>query len=245
MTPFSPKLLLEDDEAIAVSLELAGPGSRAYAFLIDWHLRVVVALLWITLALFVGAWLKDAEVGAIFEDPTSYEAFAVWIPAMAFYALYPFVFEIAWRGRTPGKRLAGIRVVDQGGRPASASQIIVRNLFRLLDSAPLLYGIGLLTMLLHPRHQRLGDLAAGAVLVHDPSASLKQLSGTWRESAEFLPPAESAFLHELLRRWAGLDPEMRRGLAASLGQRLGSAKLATGSDEERFLALQRLAGVVR
>ena len=78
---------------------------------------------------------------------------------------YGMFFEWVWRGQTPGKRVLNLRVVDETGRGLLPVQVIVRNLLRAVDLLPFAYGVGGLTMVLTRRCQRLGDLAAGTVVV--------------------------------------------------------------------------------
>ncbi len=85
---------------------------------------------------------------------------------------YPVFFELLNGGATPGKKAMGICVVESDGRPVGFAASVIRNLLRTADFLPFLFGIGLLFMLFHPRFQRLGDLAAGTLVVW-ASAPLK------------------------------------------------------------------------
>lgn len=82
--------------------------------------------------------------------------------------LYPVAFELLWQGTTPGKRALGLCVVEADGRPVGAAASVIRNLLRVADFLPFLFGFGILFMLFHPRFQRLGDLAAGTLVVWAP-----------------------------------------------------------------------------
>ena len=75
------------------------------------------------------------------------------------------VFEIATNGQSPGKRVLGLRVIKVQGYPISFSDSAIRNIVRIVDMLPFAYGVGLLTMLLNKNWQRLGDLAAGTLVV--------------------------------------------------------------------------------
>ena len=72
-----------------------------------------------------------------------------------------------WNGQTPGKRLARLRVIRLDGRPVTLSESLIRNLVRLVDFLPAFYGVGVVTMFIHPQSRRLGDLAAGTLVVHE------------------------------------------------------------------------------
>jgi hypothetical protein len=80
--------------------------------------------------------------------------------------LYPSAFEVWGRGATPGKRSLGLIVLHDDGTPVRLSASLTRNLLRAIDFFPLLYGVGLLTMLLNRDFKRLGDIAAGTVVVY-------------------------------------------------------------------------------
>ena len=103
------------------------------------------------------------------------------LPSLAIYFLYHPILEVALQGQTPGKRIAGVRVVAlaHGGAPGIGA-ILIRNVFRLVDSLPFLYAIGLVTTIVTRHAVRIGDIAAGTVLVYDEaprSELLDQLGG--------------------------------------------------------------------
>src|SRR5690606_18924459 len=91
----------------------------------------------------------------------------VALPATAIYLLYHPVLEVAMRGRTPGKRIAGVRVVRRDGGVPGVGALLVRNVFRLVDSLPFLYCVGLTAAVLTEHSVRIGDMAAGTLLVYD------------------------------------------------------------------------------
>jgi uncharacterized RDD family membrane protein YckC len=92
---------------------------------------------------------------------------------------YPVAFEVLGQGATPGKRSLGLTVVESDGRPVGFAASVIRNLLRTADFLPFLFGFGILFMLFHPRFQRLGDLAAGTLVVWAPTPI----------AAPMLPPA--------------------------------------------------------
>src|SRR5512134_93230 len=103
-------------DATELTLEVAGLGSRSYAFIIDWHIRSLFALVWLLVA-----WLVMARGGGLgffsklFEDgggAHDYRVYVTFLPALAIYFLYHPVLEIAMQGRTPGKRMACVRLVE-------------------------------------------------------------------------------------------------------------------------------------
>lgn len=137
-------------EGIELSLRLAGPVSRALAWLIDLFLRVVVLGV---LSLVLGT-LGKLGVALLL---------ILWF---ALEWLYPTGFEVWYGGTTPGKKSLGLSVLHDDGTPVRLSASLTRNLLRAIDFFPLLYGVGLLTMLLNRDFKRLGDLAAGTVVVY-------------------------------------------------------------------------------
>ena len=204
---------------VDVELKIAGPGGRSYAFVIDWHIRFLAAAAWFiagTVAIAGGLRaLQPNETGAAY-------AFAVLTPALAIYFLYHPVLEVLLRGQTPGKRMAGVRLVAlaDGGVPGIGA-LLIRNVFRLVDSLPTLYAIGLVTTMVTKNAVRIGDIAAGTVLVYDEApgdALLGQLSA---DAVERLGLAQAQLVRELLDRWPQLDSDARWKLARDLLARVG------------------------
>lgn len=217
MARIQDELQLTSTDATAVNLPIAGTGSRSYAFLIDWHIRVIVALAWLIgtaalLGLMEGKGLWDD----LFENVGSFVFYVVILPPTLIYFLYHPVLEVATKGRTPGKRAAGIRVVTVEGQTPDLSALLIRNIFRLIDSLPALYIVRLVSVLLSARQVRIGDMAAGTLLAYE-----KKLASNAFE--RFAAPREGALdLHavevaqDLLQRWKSLAPEKRSQIAAKL-----------------------------
>ena len=97
------------------------------------------------------------------------------LPATAIYFLYHLILEPLMAGRTPGKRLAGLRVLTPEGLVPTTGALITRNVFRIVDSMPLFYVVGLLFVFFGRQHLRLGDLAAGTVLAIERAPFLEKL----------------------------------------------------------------------
>lgn len=193
----------------------AGPGSRCYAFAIDWHIRILAALLWMLAAVWV------------LHPPLSFGSrpmLETLLPAATLYFLYHPVLELILRGQSPGKRIAGLRVVDRNGGVPGRSRILIRNAFRLIDSLPVFYAVGLVSCFATAEGVRLGDLAAGTLLVHDAAAPVADGADAWE------------IARGLLDRWGSMDPGRRRALARALLARLGSGAAdglaAEAGDEE-------------
>ena len=151
-------LVVDSVTGIAVRLAIAGPGARSYAFIIDWHIRFILGFCWYLFA----ALLYNGRLGLVAPPDHAGSWFGlVLLPAVAIYLLYHPVLELAMRGRTPGKRMAGVYLVARDGGVPSAGALLIRNVFRLIDSLPAFYAVGLLAVILTREHLRVGDMAAG------------------------------------------------------------------------------------
>jgi len=139
-------------EGIELTLHLAGPVPRALAWAIDFAIRAAVVLVVATLALRLGR----AGLGVILL--TAF--FVEW--------MLPAWFEARWNGQTPGKRALSLVVLNDDGSPVRWPAALTRNLLRAVDFLPFLYAFGLLAMFASSDFKRLGDLAAGTVVVHEP-----------------------------------------------------------------------------
>jgi hypothetical protein len=122
------------------------------------------------------------------------------------------------RGRTPGKRMAGVRLVTREGDIPGAGALVLRNLFRLIDSMPFIYLVGLITVVLTEQHVRIGDLAAGTLLVVDEDSGAAAFASSAARSG--LTPQAADLIQELLDRWPALDEQTRGTIARTLLARI-------------------------
>ena len=222
---------------VDITLELAGAGSRSYAFIIDWHIRVLAALAWLLIASLFLNGLVTGGVRAL--------AYTELWPALAIYLLYHPVLEMCTRG-TPGKRIAGVKIVTRQGGTPSVGALLVRNLFRLIDCLPGLYLVGLLSCLFSQHRVRIGDMAAGTLLVSsDPQAERSLHTLGAQLSATGLPPDVIELANDLLARWPWIDTTQRDKIARLLLARadasLTAESLAPMNDPE----LRRRLGALR
>lgn len=168
---------IDTPENVSFGYEVAGIGSRFIGVLIDSAL-IVVALLILNFVLFViGALLGGTENML---DVGSGQESLDWAFGLllALYAVLNFVifwgyyifFEFLWNGQTPGKRVAQTRVVRMDGQPIGVLENVVRNLVRIIDFLPTAYLVGLVTMFCNRHARRLGDFAAGTLVVKDQPA---------------------------------------------------------------------------
>jgi uncharacterized RDD family membrane protein YckC len=140
-------------EGIELTLRLAGPVPRAMAWAIDLFIRAAIVIVVMTGALLFGRAGWGVVLLTLF--------FVEW--------LLPAWLEAAWHGQTPGKRAMRLAVLNDDGTPVRWPGALTRNLLRAVDFLPFLYGTGLVSMLLTREFKRLGDLAAGTVVVYQPA----------------------------------------------------------------------------
>ena len=201
-------------------LDLVALGGRSYAFVLDWHFRFLAALIWILVSMLVVTGGNPVQNGGVFTAGTG-AFYLVWLPALLIYFLYHPVLEVGMSGQTPGKRMAGIRIVANDGGNASSSAMLIRNLFRLIDSLPACYVLGMIVCFSSKRYLRLGDMAAGTVLVYDEPTVQKRLKLNMVQTGTHpLSPQQHELIAELLERWQELESPRRRQLAVELLQKI-------------------------
>ena len=224
-------------ERVTLQYDIAGLGSRGAAALVDSAIQGC-ALLLVAAGLGGAFALVGPGAGATF----GIAALAIAALAVALITLGYFVlFEIVWNGQTPGKRLVGVRVIRESGYPIQPADAVVRNLVRIVDGLPVLYGVGVVTMLLNARSKRLGDFAAGTIVVREGARVPSQLllrpaPAMPGPPGVALASADATLVRDFLVRRAGMDPQARAELAARLAsaiaQRYG---LQVGREPETFL----------
>jgi len=227
---------------VELTLPIAGPGTRSYAFIIDWHIRVLLALAWLAVVWLLFAGMDLLGVGRGWRSP--FAVLGVW-PAVLIYMLYHPLLELLMHGRTPGKRTAGVRLVTRSGGVPGTAAILTRNIFRLLDSMPFLYLVGLSSCMISAQRLRIGDMAAGTVLVLETAASAHNLARLPALLAQTgLDPGVLDLLNELLERWRSLSVEHRDALARTLLARvnpaLSAAALSALGDADLYQRLRSL-----
>lgn len=141
---------LETPEGVVLELPVAGPLPRALAWALDLALRMVAY----SVAGTVFGTLGDTGMGLLLLFAFLLEWF------------YPVFFELWRSGATPGKSSLGLAVVMGDGTPVTPAASMLRNLLRFADLLPMGYLVGLVSMFVDPGFRRLGDLAAGTVVVH-------------------------------------------------------------------------------
>ena len=148
-------------EGVEITLRLAGPVTRARAWFLDFALRLLLA------SSLPGIFQVFGKVGYGLAMVTS---FAIWV-------LYPIVLEAIW-GATPGKRLCNLVVVMSDGTPLTWPASALRNVMRFADMLPIGYAVGLASMMMDSQFRRLGDLAAGTLVIHREMATVADAAPT-------------------------------------------------------------------
>ncbi len=153
----SNNLPIDTPENVVLDAEIAGFGTRCVAAMIDYFILVIVLI--VVTILFANA-LRGGSAG-------SWGIAALALIQFCIVTFYHLFFEFLWNGQTPGKRWIGIRVIQSNGLPLTTSGAIIRNLLRLFDFLPVLYGVGLIALFATKNTQRLGDLAAKTIVVRE------------------------------------------------------------------------------
>jgi uncharacterized RDD family membrane protein YckC len=212
---------IETPEGVLLPVDMAGPPVRAMAYLIDLALRVLLQLL-ISIMQFL---LGYSGIG---------------VAAILFFLLewfYPVYFEVWRQGMTPGKRIMGLVVLHDDGTPVSFGASVTRNLLRVADFFPGFYCAGLIAASIHPQFKRLGDLAAGTIVVHRNTPSPRKLVNAVGVDLPHivLTRAEQQTIVNFAERHAGLSTERQEELAEIVAPIFGT------HDDSAALQLLRIA----
>jgi len=210
-----------------LSLQPAGLVARTMAFLLDLLIRLGID---IGLVMLLGP-LGGLGGGAILLGLFCVE----W--------LYPIVFELSRWAATPGKRALGLRVVMDTGLPVTPAASFTRNLLRVADFLPLAYGFGIVSMLLNRECKRLGDLAAGTLVVHAKPVLLHDAP----QAAPSLAPARplSSGEQAAILSWAGRAKRLTPARFEELAQLAAPALPPVQANEAPRSAAERLLGVAQ
>lgn len=152
-------LLIETPENLTLEADIAGFGSRCMAALFDYTIILFAEFVLLLIA-------RDTLQLPRENSPAVNFALVVLAQFIIFFA-YHLVFEFFWNGQTPGKRRLHVRVVRQDGLPVTPTATVIRNFVRLFDFLPIFYGVGFIALFVTKRTQRLGDLAAGTIVIRE------------------------------------------------------------------------------
>jgi uncharacterized RDD family membrane protein YckC len=179
MNHLEETLNIDTPENVTFGYEIAGIGSRFLAALIDTVIIFVSqVMIYILIILIV------SEAGSLSNNLESLtSSFSAWMIAVVglisflFLWGYYIYFEMRWNGSSPGKKVLGLRVIRIDGTPITITESFIRNLVRIVDFLPSFYGVGVIAIFINRQTRRLGDLAAGTVVVREPDqrAQIKSL----------------------------------------------------------------------
>src|SRR5438270_5445697 len=225
MTENIDKLIIDTPEQVQLEFPLAGIGSRFMALFVDTLIQfVAMFLLFILLALLGAGISLSPELG---KWAVAFYIFVFFLLYWGYFA----IFETLWKGQTPGKRQAGIRVIRDSGREITAREAIGRNLLRSVDLLPGCYAVGMLCMFLSAQNKRLGDYVSGTVVVHDrppeesqPFWNTRADDQTMFAGVEQITPEEIQMIEAFLLRRLDLPPTVRQQSAQRIADHI-SAKL--------------------
>lgn len=221
MTVAAGRLEVETPDHVVLRYDLAGAGNRGFAALLDFLIASLIAFTANMILLLLGA----ASPGGLL----LFSGLALIVTLVLIWG-YFILLEWLWNGQTIGKRAYKLRVINEDGSPARFTQVLIRNLLRLADFLPAFYGLGVLVIVISPKSQRLGDLAAGTYVVRAPRPQVDWFSlrtvtplGQGR-SAETrgLPGEAQRLVREFVARESGLAPADRARIAAIIAAKLRS-----------------------
>ena len=244
-------------ESIAFHYELAGLGSRFLAVALDWIIQLVLAI-GVAIGFGYASAGIDRFLSSLHLKQSQTDSVITAGEIVLFFIIffgYFIGFEAWWNGQTPGKRAIGIRVVRDGGYPIGFTESVIRNLIRVIEVALFLYGVSAISAIISASNKRLGDLAAGTIVVRDSSFEVTN-PAQWLEGDADPAPAmgvsgaaaltadELSVVHRYLERRSQLEPAMAEQLAhrvaASLRPKLGPEAAALDD-----LELLRRVGAAR
>jgi uncharacterized RDD family membrane protein YckC len=222
---WADEVRIETPEQIDVELEVAGLGSRYMAQVIDWAIKIAVILTLVLLGAFITA-LLDFRV----ENRTTQMLLVALFVALGYLFVLGFdiYFEVRRDGQTPGKMVAGIRVIREGGAALDFGSACVRNLVGLADFLPFGYLLGALVMMLNQKGQRVGDMAAGTLVIREralapPGQGVEVAGKLATEEITFTSqqlaacdPVDRHILKAFFQRYLTMDVGARDRLAAKL-----------------------------
>jgi uncharacterized RDD family membrane protein YckC len=206
-------------EAVAIRYELAGLGSRFLAVVVDLlaQIGILIAVL-LTLSFWSNA--LGTLLGA-YGNAWAIALFVIFV-FLVFIGWF-IIFETWWSGRTPGKRALGLRVVRDGGFPIDAGAAVIRNLVRIVEFSFGFYVLSAISALISKENKRLGDLAAGTIVVRDRADAVPDLDAYLSRASRTdtgLTEEDRVLAERFLARRATLEPNARWRLATRIAGRI-------------------------
>jgi uncharacterized RDD family membrane protein YckC len=247
------KTELELPEEIDLQVELANVGSRTLAILVDIVLGGLVLFTVYALTMLLAHDVADDWLTRL--SSNALKTLLILL-IFGFQWCYFNLFEWIWNGQTPGKRLLHLRVIKVDGSPVSGIDVLLRNLSRPIDTLGPMGLIGLLMIFVSRKAQRLGDLMARTLVIHetqidwsifDPIENPAAASGSTTIAAPTirLSSAQWELLHRYLNRRDQLEGEARRRLAVSLVESLKPSVKGTELERSTLLPEDWLVELAR
>ena len=259
---FFNRVSLSTPESIELEFTLAGIGNRTLALAIDYPILALLLVgfwaIWSAFSLGLMSYLSQATFNYA-SAPLWLLAIALLISFFLFTGYFAF-FEVVWQGQTPGKRITKIRVIRDDGRPIGLSQAAMRALLRPLDD---LFFIGVFFILLGKQEKRLGDWAAGTLVVQEQRGDRKAtltISDPAKQLAIELPkladlsqllPDDFAVVRAYLQRRRTMETQAKNDLSINLARQLRTVialeTIPPNTTSDQFLeavyeAYQQMAG---
>ncbi len=238
-------ITIRTPEQIAIEYELAGLGSRFVACLLDTIIVTVGTGLPLVIAILLFTFFAQTSLFQIIS------AVIIGISGLLAYVLYYIICEMKMEGQSPGKRATGLRVIRDDGRPITLSDSAIRNLVRIADFLPGSYFVGIISVWFSSRSKRLGDYAAGTIVVKErtttapqppPAAADGELSALDRSlvpKISMLRDEDIQAARRFMDRREDLDPQTRTRLAQRISHALCSrmeTSTARWPGPEQFIA---------
>ena len=244
---------VETPDHIELQFQLAGIGKRFLAYLVDRLIQFgLIFALFLVISLVLLAGNKLVAVADIVYEMR--QVLGQWIIAIAILVYgvvslgYFILFEYVWSGSTPGKRSQHIRVIRTDGAPISFLEAAVRNILRAVDILADIYPLGLVVMFIDSRNRRLGDMAAGTLVVTESVSRLPSAKNSarflgdddqqLRLVAAAMTPGDYQLVRKFLARREGLDAEYRQELVQEIVDRIfnkSTVMVKPSNDLELFL----------
>jgi uncharacterized RDD family membrane protein YckC len=211
------QLSIDTPELVALEFPVAGIGSRSIACIVDYVIQGAA----ITLVILGLALLAQSAPSANVAPAKGSNSGGVWATAIVLLVLFFFqwgyfsLFEAFWNGQTPGKRMLKLRVIQQSGQQIGFFHALSRNLLRIVDSLPGFYLVAIIFVFATKRSQRLGDLVAATMVVHERKIETPIWDAT----------AARSFTASLVEPVAAVQSTRSTGLAADVIARLDHGDL--------------------
>jgi uncharacterized RDD family membrane protein YckC len=220
-------------EQVSIELPVASYGSRGLAYAIDFFIRwiTVAAVVMVIAYLSIRYGLLEGYLDRVIQkfnlgSEESSLTIAISLALVFFFSVewsYPLYFEVVKAGVTPGKRMLGLRVVDEQGLPPAFQAALIRTAFLIVDALPWPFGgVALISMSMSKNSQRLGDMVGGTLVIYDEQIKTTDLNSNRNIADVTLPFEHFSLLEQFITRRKWLDPSSRERIRQALSAELRS-----------------------